>query len=123
MQIIAIGAGGFIGAVFRYWLSGWSYNILGAKLPYGTLIVNVIGSFCLGLFITLVTTKFIVSDVTRNLIAIGLLGAFTTFSTFSYETIALVQNGLILKALVNILLNVFLALIAVWVGIITGRVL
>jgi len=122
MNIAIIGAGGFIGAVLRYWISGWAYQLLGTKLPYGTLAVNVAGSFMLGVFVTVANTRLVVSDQMRNFIAIGLLGALTTFSTFSFETVALLQENLVLKAGLNVGLNLVLTLIAVWAGIVVGRI-
>ena len=120
MKLLIIGMGGFVGAILRYTVSGWSYRIIGSDLPHGTLVVNVAGSFILGFFMALVQTKIVVSDVSQFL-AIGLLGAFTTFSTFSYETLSLAQEGLFRQAALNILLNVVLALIAVWGGDFLGK--
>jgi CrcB protein len=120
-NLIIIGLGGFIGAVLRYSVSGWVYKWLGSEFPYGTLAVNAAGSFLLGLFLTLVTTKIILPYEFKNFVAIGILGAFTTFSTFSYETVMQLQSNLLWAAILNILLNVVLALIALWIGIITAR--
>jgi len=120
-NILMIGMGGFIGAILRYGISGWVYKWLGSDFPYGTLAVNVIGSFILGFFLTLATTKLILPYQWKNLIAVGLLGAFTTFSTFSYETFALMQGSLIWATVLNILLNVLLAVIALWMGVIAAR--
>lgn len=120
-KLLIIGSGGFIGAVLRYQVSGWMHKWLGAAFPYGTLAVNVLGSFLLGLFLVLANTKFILPDLYKQLIAIGILGAFTTFSTFSYETYALIEGQLIKQALMNIGLNLLLGLIAIWLGIIVAR--
>lgn len=122
IKLLIIGTGGFIGAVLRYELSGWAHKLLGSSFPFGTLSVNVLGSFFLGFFLVLANTKLIIPDVYKNLIAIGLLGAFTTFSTFSFETISLLQVNLIKQALLNIGLNVLLGLLAVWLGIISARI-
>lgn len=94
---------------------------MGSALPYGTLAVNVLGSFALGLFLTLVDDKFLLSDSTRQFVAIGLLGAFTTFSTFSYETLALLQQAAIRPAFMNIALNLLFGLLAVWIGTVAAR--
>ena len=123
IKLLIIGTGGFIGAVLRYGISGWAHKLLGSSFPFGTLSVNVLGSFFLGFFLVLANTKLIIPDVYKNLIAIGLLGAFTTFSTFSFETISLLQVNLVKQALLNIGLNVLLGLFAVWLGIISARVL
>ena len=123
IKLLIIGAGGFIGAILRYEVSGWAHKIFGSDFPYGTLSVNVIGSFLLGFFLVLADTKLIVPDVYKNLIAIGILGAFTTYSTFSYETFSLLQLNLIKQALLNIGLNVILGLLAIWIGMISARIL
>ena len=122
-KLLYIGIGGFIGAVFRYQLSGLVHQYIGTHFPSGTLVVNITGCFLLGFLLTIVEGKFIVSPQLRLLLAVGLLGAFTTFSTFSFETLSLLQDKLYLKALINILLSVFLGLVAVWIGIITARLL
>lgn len=123
LKLLIIGAGGFIGAILRYQVSGWAHKIFGSDFPYGTLSVNVIGSFLLGFFLVLANTKLIVPDVYKNLIAIGILGAFTTYSTFSYETFSLLQLNLIKQAFINIGLNVILGLLAIWLGMISARIL
>ena len=120
-NLFVIGLGGFFGAVLRYSVSGWIYKWFGSEFPYGTLVVNVAGSFILGFFLTLVTTKIILPYEFKNFVAIGILGAFTTFSTFSYETVMLMQNNLVWATILNIVLNVLLAIIALWIGIITAR--
>lgn len=123
IKFLIIGAGGFIGAIMRYEISGWTHRLFGSSFPYGTLSVNVIGSFLLGLFMVLANTKLIIPDAYKNLIAIGILGAFTTFSTFSYETISLIEINLMKQAAVNIALNVVLGLLAVWLGSVCAKML
>lgn len=120
-KLLIIGTGGFIGAILRYQVSGWVHKWLGANFPYGTLTVNVIGSFLLGFFLVISDSKFILPDMYKQLIAIGILGAFTTFSTFSYETYALIQVNMIKQALLNMGLNIIIGLVAVWLGIIAAR--
>lgn len=121
LNLLLIGLGGFIGAVLRYGASGLAHRLLGSAFPYGTLFVNIAGSFLLGFFLTLVTTKIILPYQIKNFIAIGMLGAFTTFSTFSYETVMMMQNNLIWETVLNIALNVLLAIIALWMGIVAAR--
>ncbi len=123
MNILIIGMGGFIGAILRYLLSGWTHRIAGASFPYGTLAVNVLGSFLLGFFLIIAEGRFIVTPQIRNLIAIGLLGAFTTYSTFSFETIMLLREMMYFQALLNMALNLILGLIAVWLGITLARLI
>lgn len=123
MNFVIIGLGGFIGAVLRYIISGIFYDYYGDKFPYGTLAVNIIGCFFLGFFITIAEGKFIVSPQMRSFIAIGLLGAFTTFSTFSFETLVLLQDELYVSAFLNILISVIVGLFAVWLGIVLAKLM
>ena len=115
-KILAIGVGGFLGALGRYWVSGLAQR-LGGRFPYGTLSVNLIGSFILGLFATLFLEKVIVNQEVRLFLLVGLLGAFTTYSTFSLETLNLMRGGEWMFAGLNVLANVVGTLIAVWAGI------
>jgi CrcB protein len=115
-KILAIGLGGFLGAIGRYWISGLAQRI-GNHFPYGTLSVNVLGSFILGLFATLFLEKMMVNQELRLFLLVGLLGAFTTYSTFSLETLNLMRSGAWMFAGLNILANVAGTLIAVWAGI------
>jgi len=115
-KILAIGTGGFIGAVGRYWISSLVQR-LGDRFPYGTLSVNLLGSFVIGLLATLFLEKMIVSQELRLFLLVGLLGAFTTYSTFSLETFNLMRSGEWMFAGLNILANVVGTLIAVWTGI------
>ena len=121
INLLLIGVGGFIGAVLRYIISGFFYDFYGDKFPYGTLAVNIIGCFVLGFFITLAEGKFIISPQMRSFVAIGLLGAFTTFSTFSFETLALLQNELYTSAFLNIFISVLAGIFAVWAGIVLAK--
>jgi len=117
LKIIIVGSGGFIGAVLRYTISGWTHRLLGSGFPYGTLIVNLLGSFILGFFLFYSEGRSTISPLWRNFIAIGMMGALTTFSTFSYETYMLLQENLYMQVFLNIFLNVTLTLIAVWAGL------
>ncbi len=120
-QIIAIAAGGAVGAVLRFVVSNGVYRVLGRDFPYGTLAVNVLGSLLMGfLFIIFIERELGMAEW-RSAILIGLLGAFTTFSTFSMETIALLESGDIGRAMLNVIISVFLCLTATWVGLSLGR--
>ncbi len=121
MQVLAIAIGGAAGAVLRFWMSTGIYSIFGRGFPYGTLAVNVLGSFLMGLTTVLLLERMAVSAEWRAALLIGLLGAFTTFSTFSMETWHLIAEGAMGKALLNMALSVLLCLLAVWFGIILGR--
>lgn len=113
-----IAIGGATGACLRYFVSSNIDSWFGKPLPFGTLTVNVVGSFCLALLYGLIERHDLVDSPYRALIGVGLLGAFTTFSTFSIETLTLLENGLIMKAVANVLLNVCLCLMAGWAAIV-----
>ncbi|MDZ7737043.1 MAG: fluoride efflux transporter CrcB [Gammaproteobacteria bacterium] len=119
--ILAIAAGGAGGALMRYWCSQGVHALLGRDFPYGTLTVNVFGSLLMGLLFVLLIERQFVSAEWRALLLIGVLGSFTTFSTFSIETLNLLEQGEALKAGLNILFSVSLCLIACWAGVILGR--
>jgi len=112
-----IGLGGFCGAILRYLVSGWVQSASGRiDFPYGTLAVNVLGCLAIGLLSQLATARGLFGPDTRALMFIGVLGAFTTFSTFSNETLNLIIEGNPLGALTNVGLQVLLCLGAVWAG-------
>lgn len=121
MQWIAIASGGALGAVLRYATSTLIYNKFGQGFPYGTLGVNIIGSFIMGCLYILLIERLSVATEWRSFLLIGLLGAFTTFSTFSLETLNLMFSGEITKAMLNIALSVILCLFAAWFGVLIGR--
>lgn len=120
-QLLAIAAGGATGAVLRFLMSGWVYTWLGRGFPYGTLVVNVVGSLLMGLLSVLLIERLSLGPEWRAAILIGLLGGFTTFSTFSIETLNLIEAGAHGKALANTALSVVLCVAAAWIGVIAGR--
>jgi CrcB protein len=115
--------GGGIGAFFRYLLSGWIYKVLGTDFPYGTLAVNVIGCLVIGLFLTMAEDRFLISPSFRIFFAVGVLGGFTTFSTFSFETVGLLKDGAIAIGLLNVGVSIVVGLTATWVGMLAGRII
>jgi len=119
--VLLIAVGGAAGAVLRYWVSTGVYVALGRSFPYGTLAVNVLGSGIMGFLYVLLLERITVAAEWRAVLLVGLLGAFTTFSTFSIETLGLVEEGEPLRALVNIGANVVMCLFAVWMGVVLGR--
>lgn len=116
-----VGLGGFFGAIARYFVDSWISRRMGPLFPYGTLVINVSGSFILGLFATSMTERWIVHPHWRLLVAVGFVGAYTTFSTFGYETHKLMEEGSFGLAFLNILLSVAAGLLAVRLGILLGR--
>jgi CrcB protein len=121
MQALVIAAGGAVGALLRFWVSNGIYALVGRTFPYGTLAVNVLGSLLMGLLYVLLLDKLALGPQWRAALLVGLLGAFTTFSTFSIETLNLVEEGEAIKALLNVLLSVSLCLVAAWIGVLAGR--
>ncbi len=118
--LIFIGAG--LGGVFRYWISNSVYWFVGRQFPYGTLVVNVSGCFLMGLLFVLILERFNgIGPPLRSLLLIGLLGGYTTFSSFSIETLNLFENGAWISAFLNISLSVILCIAATWLGVIGGR--
>lgn len=120
-QTIAIAAGGALGALLRYWMSTYVYSILGRGFPYGTLVVNILGSLLMGYLFIVLVERMASDAVWRAALLIGVLGAFTTFSTFSIETVNLIEDGAYIKALANVFLSAVLCIMAAWVGVLAGR--
>lgn len=120
-QLVAIAAGGALGALLRFWVASGVAAWLGRGFPYGTLLVNVSGSLAIGVLYILLLERADVCAVWRLFLMTGLLGAFTTFSTFSLETLVLIESGEYLKAGFNVLLSVILCLAAAYAGILLGR--
>ena len=119
---LLIGLGGFVGANLRYWLGGWMAQRFGILFPLETMLINIVGSFLLGLFMTL-ALHYTWAPEWRQAIAIGAIGSFTTYSTYEYESLRLLQEGAWLKAGLNLFGSLVLGLIAVIVGVALGRLL
>src|SRR5262245_55528262 len=120
-----IGFGGFLGVNARYWLGGWVSARWGSEFPWATFVINVTGAFVRGLLMTLLTERFAVRhpETLRLAVAVGFLGGYTTFSTFAYETLALASDGAWLLAFANALGSLVAGFVAVWLGVVLGRLL
>ena len=111
------------GGLTRYYLSGWVYSLLGRSFPYGTFAVNIIGAYLIGLIMELGLRSTVIPDTLRLGLTVGFLGGLTTFSTFSFETFSLLEDGQFIVAFTNILASVAVCLLFTWLGIITVRTL
>jgi CrcB protein len=120
-QTFAIAAGGALGALLRFWGANWVYSLLGRGFPYGTLVINIAGSLAMGFCYAWLVERASLGPEWRALIMVGFLGAFTTFSTFSIETLNLIEGGALLKAVLNMVLSVVLCVVAAWLGLVAGR--
>ncbi len=120
-QLLAIAAGGAVGSVLRFLMSSWVYSIAGRGFPYGTLAVNVVGSLLMGLLTVVLIERMSLGPEWRAAILLGVLGGFTTFSTFSIETLALIDTGEHLKAVSNMVLSLLLCVGGCWLGVVVGR--
>jgi len=123
LEVIIVTIGGGFGSAARYLVSTWAAARFGADFPHGTLIVNVVGCFIIGAFMTVATERLIVSPYWRLFVTVGIVGGFTTFSSFSYETLHLLQEADTLKAFYNVSLNVVVGFSATWLGIGLARLL
>jgi CrcB protein len=123
MNVVLVFVGGGIGAAARYLVSGLVHRLAGPAFPYGTLAVNIFGCFAIGFLASMVEERFLINSSARTFLGIGVLGGFTTFSTFSFETLQLVRDANFLPALLNISLSVVGGLSAAWAGMALGRLI
>lgn len=118
-----VGVGGFIGSILRYLLNNVIYRLFDYPVfPYGTMTVNIVGCFVIGLLGGLSESRIVFTPELRLFLFIGVLGGFTTFSSFGYDTFGLYRNGQMLGAMMNVFLQVFVGLSAVWVGFFSSRI-
>ncbi len=122
-MILVVGAGGGVGAVLRYLASGAVYRWTSSDFPYGTLAVNVLGSLLLGFIVQLAESRTGPGPLMKMFLTVGLCGGFTTFSTFSLETMKLFMEGSYLAAATNAAGSVLLCLFGVWLGVLLARLI
>jgi len=120
-KLVVVALGGAIGAIARYWLGNLINSRVPMQFPLGTFAINVTGSFIIGFFLTMVNQRITVHPNWRLLIAVGFIGAYTTFSTFEFETLKLIEDGNLVSAALNVVLSLLLGFIAVWLGVAAAR--
>lgn len=123
MEYIVISIGGILGANARYLLANWAAQRLGSTFPYGTFIINISGAFVLGLFMAFLEDRAFVPANYRLFFATGFCGAYTTFSTFTYESLRLFQDGSFLLGFANIFGSVVVGMLGVFLGFVLGRII
>jgi CrcB protein len=123
LTVLSIAVFGALGCVARYYLSGWTYDRLGWQFPWGTLSVNLVGAFIIGLLMELSLRSALIPINLRIGLVTGFLGGLTTFSTFSYETFRLLESGHYLTAFSNVFVSVSICLIFTWLGIVAAKAL
>jgi fluoride exporter len=121
VKYLMIAIGGGLGSMLRFWVGGVVSGKMGTRFPHGTFVINCTASFLIGFIITLLAEKTHWSPNLRFLIPIGFIGGYSTFSTFEYETFRVVQEGEFLIAFLNVALSVVVGFVAVWLGVIAGR--
>lgn len=123
VELMAIAGGGALGAVLRHVTGMLVHGLLGRGFPWGTLTVNLAGSLAMGIAYVLLVERGLLPAAWRSFLTVGLLGAFTTFSTFSLDTLALIGAGAPGRAAAYVLVSVGLCLAAAWLGVVAGRTL
>jgi CrcB protein len=122
-DVAAVVAGAGIGGGLRYAIGGWIAERWGASFPWGTFIVNISGAFLLGVVMALSVERSLIPPAWRLFLGVGILGGYTTFSTLSYESIALMQRGLVAQGALNMFGSAFAGLVAVLAGVLVGRLI
>jgi CrcB protein len=121
LKYVMVGVGGCLGSILRFWLGSYIGSKMGTRFPYGTLVINITGSFLIGLVFAVLTARTQWSPNWRYLIPIGFIGGYTTFSSFEYETLRMVQDGQIGMGVLYVAASVVVGFVAVWGGITAGR--
>ena len=121
LKYLFVGIGGRLGSILRFLLGSHIGGKMGTRFPYGTLVINITGSFLTGLVFALLTVRTTWSPNWRYLIPIGFIGGYTTFSSFEFETLRTIQDGQIGLGLLYVATSVIIGFVAVWGGVIAGR--
>ena len=121
IKYLMVALGGAVGAIARFWVGAYVGQRMGTRFPYGTFVINCSGSFVVGLVVTLLAERTHWSANLRYLIPIGFVGAYTTFSTFEFETLRALQDGQVFVAGLNVVLSVVIGFVSVWLGVVAGR--
>jgi fluoride exporter len=123
VRLFLVGLGGFAGTVARYWLSGVIARRYGETFPYGTLVVNALGCFVIGFLFYLFYDRALTTPTARTVVLIGLIGGFTTFSSYGLQTFTLLRDGEMFLALTNIVASNVICLVLVWLGYSLAKVI
>lgn len=123
MELLSIAAGGALGAVSRFCLGNLISRIIGSALPYGTFVINIVGCFFMGLIMTMIIERGMLAAAWRLFLCVGFLGGFTTFSSFGYETLMLLQEEKIVAALAYVGGSIILGLMSAALGVAVGKLL
>lgn len=121
LKYLMVGVGGGLGSILRFWLGSYIGSRMGSRFPYGTFVVNITGSFLIGLVFAFLTARTQWSPNWRYLIPIGFIGGYTTFSSFEFETLRTIQDGQIVMGLLYVAASVVVGFAAVWGGMMAGR--
>ena len=121
-QLLFLAIAGALGSLSRYALGGLIQRITGTNFPYGTLLINVLGCLIIGFIMQVALTSDLIPPNIRIIITIGFLGAFTTFSTFSYETVKFLEDGALIAAVMNVMSNVGLGLLGTFCGLLLEKI-
>jgi CrcB protein len=121
LRILLVGVGGFVGTLFRYWLSGVIARRYGETFPLGTLVVNAIGCFIIGFLFYSFYDRSLTTPTARTVVLIGVIGGFTTFSSYGLQTFTLLRDGELFLALVNVVASNALGLALVWLGYVLAK--
>lgn len=121
MKYVMVGIGGCAGSILRFWLGSYIGGRMGTRFPYGTFVINITGSFLIGVVFAFLAARTTWSANWRYLIPIGFIGGYTTFSSFEFETLRTIQDGQIGTGILYVVLSVVVGFVAVWGGVVAGK--